>query len=290
MLKTKNGSTKKQKIDIIEKWVRECPTCKSKMVYRHASSFYTARKKNGRCSKCSSKYNAIRFDYSNLYSGKGNPFYGRHHTDETKKVLSDVDRSWLTGSNNPMKNPETQQHFSKIFTGSGNPMYGTHMSDERKIEQSNRFSGKGNPMYGKPTPQGSGNGWANWYKGRHFRSLRELQYFIDEVDEKGIVCETAQRKSFRIPYKDKDGNDRTYSPDFFVGGNTLVEIKPVKLWNTKSVQVKKSAAEEFCKKHGWTYKLVDIQPNSMLLKEKYLNGEIRFIEKYKERFEKYAKI
>lgn len=70
----------------------------------------------------------------------------------------------------------------------------------------------------------------------------------------------------------------------------VIEIKPKKLWNTKEVVAKKEAAEEFCKKMGYEYKLVDVEPNSLILKEKYLNGEIKFVEKYKERFEKYAKL
>ena len=84
-----------------------------------------------------------------------------------------------------------------------------------------------------------------------------------------------------------NGIDRTYSPDFFVDGNVLVEIKPVKLWNTFTVKTKKMAAEAFCQKNGWVYKLIDVEPNSMLLKNKYLAGEIRLVEKYKTRFEKY---
>lgn len=222
-----------------------------------------------------------------LFAGSGNPFYGKKHSNVTRRQMAMVDRSWMTGSLNPMKNEETQQHFSVLFSGSGNPMYGTHMSVERRKQYSFRFSGKGNPMYGKAAPQGSGNGWANWYKNRHFRSLRELQYFINEIDETGIQCESAQGKRFRIPYKDKDGIDRTYSPDFFVNGNVLVEIKPRKLWKTISVMTKQAAAEAFCKHHGWIYRLIDVEPNSMLLKDKYLAGEIRFVEKYKQRFEKY---
>ena len=41
---------------------------------------------------------------------------------------------------------------------------------------------------------------------------------------------------------------------------------------------------------GLEYKLIDIEPDSSILKDKYLNGEIRFVEKYKDKFEKYAGI
>lgn len=56
------------------------------------------------------------------------------------------------------------------------------------------------------------------------------------------------------------------------------------------MQLKKEAAEKFCNECGLTYKLIDITPNASILKDKYLNGEIHFVEKYKTRFEKYAGI
>ena len=285
--KTKSISTKKQKTGITEKLTRYCPKCSKAITYVSKYDFLRGMERNTWCKGCRAAERALRWKLDGTFDGENNPFYGKHHSAETKQKMSGIDRSWMTGSMNPMKNEEIQQHFSRLFSGEGNPMYGTHLSDERKREYSLRFSGKGNPMYGKPSPPGSGNGWANWYKGRHFRSLRELQYFINEIDEKGIVCESAQCKKFRIPYKDMNGIDRTYSPDFFVDGNVLVEIKPVKLWNTFTVKTKKMAAEAFCQKNGWVYKLIDVEPNSMLLKNKYLAGEIRLVEKYKTRFEKY---
>ena len=76
----------------------------------------------------------------------------------------------------------------------------------------------------------------------------------------------------------------------FLVGNSLIEIKPKKLWETPLVKLKREAAEKFCNERGLTYKLIDVVPNSSILKDKYLNGEIRFVEKYKTRFEKYANI
>ena len=59
------------------------------------------------------------------------------------------------------------------------------------------------------------------------------------------------------------------------------------MWNTPLVLLKKKAAEIFCKKHGYEYRLVDIKLDYDMIKEKYLNGEITFLKKYKEKFEKY---
>lgn len=286
----KNESIKSECENTILKYVRSCPKCNTQITYKWKGDLVRATKTDSFCKKCSNKSNSEKYNYTDRFSGVNNPFYGKKHTDATRKVLREVDKSYMTGSNNPMKSAETRKYFSNLFSGAGNPMYGTHMSEERKKEYSIRFSGKGNPMYGKPTPQGSGNGWACWYKNRHFRSLRELQYYIVEIDESGIPCESAQGSKFRISYKDYLGNERTYKPDFLVDGKYLIEIKPKKLWNTKEVIAKKIAAEEFCSRNGYKYKLIDVIPDSKLLKEKYINGEIRFVEKYKERFEKYAGI
>lgn len=290
MPETKNELIKTECENIIPIYSRKCPKCNTTIPYKRCWDCNRAEKTGGLCKKCSAKIRNDKYNYKEKFSGIKNPMYGRRHTDETRQIMSKVDRSYMTGSNNPMKNEATRKYFSELFSGENNPMYGTHLSDERKQEYSIKFSGKGNPMYGKPTPQGSGNGWACWYKGHHFRSLRELQYYIVELDGHCVFCESAEGNKFKIPYKDYLGNDRTYRPDFFVDGKILVEIKPKKLWNTREVIAKKIAAEEFCSKNGYEYKLVDIILDSKLLKEKYLNGEIKFVEKYKERFEKYAGI
>lgn len=279
MSETKKELTNEQKNDT----TKNCPGCGKLLRYSNKYDCRKSVRKNSPCRECV----ANRYRTSGCYSGENNPFYGKIHSDATRKIMSNVDRSWMLGAANPMKDKKTRQHFSIIFRGRNNPNYGIPKPEEIKRKLSVMFSGRGNPMYGKPTPNGAGNGWANWYKGKHFRSLRELQYYISEVEGHNVVCESAQSKQFRIPYKDWAGVDRTYRPDFFVDNNWLVEVKPKKLWNTKTVVSKKLAAEEFCRRMGYEYKLVDVGLNSLLLKEKYLNGEIRFVDKYKSRFEKY---
>lgn len=266
---------------------RNCPKCGSAIEYKDKWSYIYAYQDNRRCKPCVCKDTAIEHDYKIKFLGKNNPFYGKKHTDKTKKLLSNQDKTHCLGENNPMKRPEMRAYFSKLLTGSGNPMYGKVVSSETRKKLSVHSKGKNNPMYGKPTPSGAGNGWANWYKGHHFRSLRELQFFITEVEGKGMSCESAQK--YRIPYKSYDGTERTYQPDFLVG-NSLIEVKPKKLWDTPLVKLKKEVGEKFCIENGLEYKLIDIEPNSSILKDKYLNGEIRFVEKYKDKFEKYAGI
>lgn len=60
---------------------------------------------------------------SKLFSGKGNPFYGKHHTEETKKKISD-NRKGKT-------------------SGESHPMYGKHHLNESLIKMSENRQGKG---------------------------------------------------------------------------------------------------------------------------------------------------
>lgn len=268
--------------------VRSCPKCNALVEHKDKWSYIYGSAENKVCKSCQSKEQAEKNRYR--FAGKGNPFYGKHHSENTKTILRNRDTSHLKGDNNVMKKPEMREYFSKLFSGSNNPMYGKTPSEKTRKKLSAHSKGKNNPMYGKPSPNGSGNGWASWYKGKHFRSLRELQYYITEIEPTGRLCENGQQKKFRSEYKKYDGTDRTYHPDFFVDGKYLVEIKPKAMWKTPLVLLKKKAAEKLCKKMGWEYKLIDIVPNSSILRDKYLNGEIKFVEKYKERFEKYAGI
>lgn len=265
---------------------RKCPKCNCEISYKDKWSFIYGFVNNRKCKFCVAKKNSEKC--KELFRGEGNPFYGKKHSNKTKRKMKLTDRSYMVGNKNPMNIKSVRDRVSKSLTGNGNPMYGKHHTKEALKKISLHSTGKNNPMYGKPSPTGSGNGWANWYKGFHFRSLRELQYYISKIDNSNVFCESAQK--IRIPYKDYNGNDRTYQPDFLINGKILVEIKPKKLWNTLTVKLKKKAAEKFCKKNNLEYKLIDVEPDSKLLKQKYLDGEIKFVEKYKERFEKYAKI
>lgn len=267
---------------------RICPKCSSTITHKDKWSYIYACSENKICKTCQareqSELNRVRF------CGNGNPFYGKKHSKETIKKLKNQDISHCLGERNIMKTPKMRKYFSDLYSGAGNPRYGKPVLDETRKKLSKANTGKNNPMYGKPSPNGSGNGWASWYKGMHFRSLRELQYYITEIEPNKILCENGQQRRFRCEYKKYDGTERTYHPDFFVDGKYLIEVKPKALWNTPLIQLKAKAAKKLCRKMGWEYKLIDIQPDSSILKDKYLNGEIKFVEKYKERFEKYAGI
>lgn len=78
---------------------------------------------------------------SESYSGMGNPFYGRSHSEDVRNVLS----AKLSGENNPMYgkhcSDEVREKLSELakdrFKNSYNhPMYGKHHSDDSKQKMS----------------------------------------------------------------------------------------------------------------------------------------------------------
>ncbi len=163
--------------------------------------------------------------------------------------------------------------------------YGTEEAENRrsawKAKLSETSRGANNPMYGKPTPQGAGNGWKGWYRGQYFRSLREVAFMID-ADAKGLIWTPGERKELTIRYE-SNGNPRTYRPDFRIG-DTLYEIKPIKLHATPSVVAKAEAARLFCAERGLTYVLTDIEIKPDVLRAAYDKGLIRFDRDYEARF------
>lgn len=92
--------------------------------------------------------------------GELHPFYGKHHTEESKDKISKA----LSGENSPCYGiPKSEEHKRKLSEslkgkncgelnpmfgkcGELAPMYGKHHTEEWKQEQSERFSGNNNPM------------------------------------------------------------------------------------------------------------------------------------------------
>jgi hypothetical protein len=171
--------------------------------------------------------------------------------------------------------------------------YGKEEADRRmgelKQKHSKNNSGKGNPMFGKPSPKGTGQGWKGWYKSYYFRSLRELNYMID-LEDSGVKWESGEQKILTIPYQDYNGIDRTYRADFFVEGKNLVEIKPIRLQSSPLITLKNQAAEQFCKEKGFTFEIVDVQIDSIKIKQELDAGNVKFDRDYEKRFLKYCNI
>jgi len=246
--------------------IRICPRCEGEIFHKNKYDRNKSHKKQYNCKKCA--YEIKR---------------GKPISDVRLKALHDGAKKWRS------ENPE-YSFFSEWKKKYSPEEYEIKIEEvKKKYRECNK--GANNNMYGKPTPNGAGNGWKGWYKGFHFRSLRELQFYIKTIEIDKIECiNTHLKKEFRVKYIDQKGTERTYSADFLVGGNTIVEVKPKKLQNTLENQCKFKAMEEFCKNNNLIFKVIDIEPDSKLIKQKFLDGEIKFTHKYIDRFKKYAGI
>lgn len=70
-------------------------------------------------------------------SGSNNSFYGRKHTEESKKAISDARK----GKSNP--------NMARDVEGEKNPFHGKQHSFETRASMSSMKEGSDNPMYGK---------------------------------------------------------------------------------------------------------------------------------------------
>lgn len=123
----------------------ECDKCKSRRSLS-AINDYNLKKKT-LCSKCKS-------------SGEANAFYGKKHTNETKKKISKQNKGKLVKDKNPMFGKTVFQHWTNLYgieqatkkekerlakisyanSGTNNPMYGKRITEEQEIRRKKSYS------------------------------------------------------------------------------------------------------------------------------------------------------
>lgn len=285
--------------------IRNCPQCNKELTYTNKSCFSTAKKRNSLCAVCAAKNrdNSKKFFHFNndVKNGiKPAPFKNNTHRDDSKLKMSESQKIISF----KYKTDEFRKKMSEVTSGTNNPMYGKSFYDiwlekygedeaEKRLKkfkelQSINTKGSKNPMYGKPSPQGSGNGWKGWYNGIFFRSLLELSFLVNYIERFNLIFENGELNKFKITYIDFNGNNKNYFSDFIINNKYMVEIKPKRLHNSKTVQLKANAAIEFCEQHNLIYKL--IEPNK-LNKKQILNlmesGNLIFMKKYLEKIINY---
>lgn len=95
--------------------------------------------------------------------GEGNPFYGKKHTNESRKKMSDsqkrlYDEGYVNPSKGLRRSEEAKRKMSisqkeRLKDPTNNPMYGKHHSEEtrQKLSESRKgkYTGEDNPFYGK---------------------------------------------------------------------------------------------------------------------------------------------
>lgn len=89
------------------------------------------------------EYEEVRIAFCKTISGENNPFYGKHHSEETREKMR-KNHADFSGKNHP--------NYGISRYGKDNPNYGNRYSEEtrRKISENHAdMSGENNPMYGK---------------------------------------------------------------------------------------------------------------------------------------------
>lgn len=288
-------------------YVRTCPKCLKKVEHLAKSRRNSAARKGSWCRSCSGVRNgkanagrthsaATKAMYSRTRRGAGNAFYGKRHSEESKRLMSQKLRGGRIHSE------EQKRRYSEAFSGSKNPRwgksllmiwtekYGREEALRRDKHWRERMSagrrGSANPMYGKPAPHGAGNGWSGWYKGWYFRSLRELTYVIEVLEERGFEWCSAERVDLTISYRGGDGSTRSYRADFLVSNRTLVEIKPKELQSLDENLRKRRAAKRFCERKGYRFRVYDIEPLRFArLRRLVRTGLVTLTARYHRKFE-----
>jgi len=141
--------------------------------------------------------------------------------------------------------------------------------------------GEDNGMFGRPSPEGSGNGWSGWYKGKHFRSLLELSYMI-YLSENNIDYKTAETKEYEVIYEYNNGKI-TYRPDFIVD-EKIIEIKPSNLVNTEINKIKFIEAKNI---FGKNFKVLTEKdfPQLRDITKFIENGDVKLMDRYQRRYD-----
>lgn len=259
---------------------RKCPKCECEITYTNKYNMLNAEKKQSKCKSCGLKESItedikkrmserVKGDKNPMYGnyGKLNPFFGKKHSDETKKkIVKNRDYSVF-------KTEEFRKKISEVTKGDKNPMYGKSVFDvwikkygidianEKMVDLKNKQSfnsiGEKNNMYGKPSPLNSGNGICGWYKGWFFRSLLELSYMLYVIERFNLMWENGELEDNKIPYFEGDIK-RNYFPDFIINKRYVVECKPKKLWLTEKNKLKFEYAKKYCENNNLIFKVRDI--------------------------------
>jgi len=144
------------------------------------------------------------FYYAEKKFGEKNPFYGKSHTEETKKIIRQhqienngyvKNRRSYEGENNPFHGKthsiETRellkQEIKKVWETKPHPWIGRKHSEESKEKFRKNNKGEGNPNYGKITPPEVRNKIGQTKVGRKLWNNGEQQKFSKECPGEGWI-------------------------------------------------------------------------------------------------------
>ena len=156
------------------------------------------------------EYEEIRIMYSKSVTGENNPMFGKTHSIETRRKISE-NHADVSGENNPNygkpRSDETKQKLSELrkgkFTGEDSSFYGKKHTEEAKQKMSEKrkgkFTGEDNPFYGKKHTEETkkkisiSNSRGNSTRARRIIRLFDLKVYdclLDVMDDNKISKST----------------------------------------------------------------------------------------------------
>lgn len=142
---------------------------------------------------------------SKLVTGEANPFYGKHHTDETKQLISKKNRGFK--HTDEFKKNCSERMLNNTIN------IGRKYSEERKKQISELTSGKNNPMYGKT---------------HSIETLEKISKNIIESKKIKIECEYCHKEVDKGNYNRWHGDNCKNNPNI-----TMESLQKRKPWNKK---------------------------------------------------------
>lgn len=186
------------------------------------------------------------------------------------------------GSDNVAYGKTNKEFLMNAWINSGLSQSEAEQKWQEKCKKHSQ-SGEKNGMYGKVPSNKAGLGWSGRYKYKHyFRSLRELA-FILFLEENNIPFISAEGK-IKIHYYDTKKTARTYTPDFIINNNELIEIKPEKMKNIAINLLKFEAAKKWAELNSYTFNVLDFNiPEDDIIFNLYTSKLIIFSNKVEQK-------
>ena len=117
-------------------------------------------------------------------AGKENGMYGKHHSDESKNKISEINKG-------RHRSDESKKKISEAIKGENHPWYGKHHTEETKKKISENHAdmkGENNPMYGKQHSEETKKKIGN----------RKYSKGKDNVASKSVICITTMKVFYSI--------------------------------------------------------------------------------------------
>ncbi len=223
--------------------------------------FYSKGKKVGRPKgfKMSKEQKQLR---SVMFSGKGNPFYGKKHSEQTKRLMSE-NHADFSGNKNPFK--QSLEEPGKLDAHRAR-CKNTWAS--RDVSWRAEYSKRLSKAMVNSTKFTSSCLHKN-HKSGHIQTKKAGKIFVRSSWEKRLALFLDDNadvykfslEAFYIPYKLSNGSERFSRVDFMLemcsGLEILIEVKPKAIQKIKNNPYKIAGYKQFCKDNNIKFILVD---------------------------------